>query len=170
MKKLTKSVLIATAIAAAAFAASAQGMMGGDHHGKGGMDPARMEKMAARHLDSLKAKLKITPEQEAAWTTFAASMKPNMGMMKAKHPDPAEMSKLTTPERMDKMTALHKQHAAERDAMMTQRNESVKTFYAALNADQKKVFDAEHIRMEQGRHGKDHGPMGGNGKGHQGKS
>jgi len=170
MKKLTKSVLIASAIAVAAFAASAQGMMGGDHKGSGRMEGARMEKMAGRQMDGLKTKLNLTAEQQAAWTTFAASMKPGMGMgMKGKRMDHAEMSTLSTPERLDKMTAMHKQHTAEKEAMMTQRNEAIKTFYAVLNADQKKVFDAEHARMEKGHHGKGDGSRSGAGKGPQAK-
>ena len=42
---------------------------------------------------------------------------------------------------------------------MDKREEATKTFYAALNADQKKVFDAEHSKMMH-RWGdrKGHGP------------
>lgn len=164
MKNLTKSVLIATAIAAAGFSASAQAMMGGSHGPMGEMghkgqrDPARMEQMMARHLDTLKAALKLSPAQEAAWTTFAASMKPAKGAM-PKRPDMAELQKLPTPERLDKMSELHKQHRTEMDAAMAQRNEAIKTFYASLSPEQKKTFDADHARMEGGRHGKGSGPM-----------
>lgn len=155
MKKLTKTLLITAAIATAAFAATAQGMgsMHDEHHGAGRMDSSRMEKMVSRHLDSLKAKLKLTPVQETSWTTFTAAMKPS-GSMMAKRPDMAELNKLTTPERLDKMREMHKQHSAEREASMVKRDDAIKTFYATLSADQKKVFDAEHARMEGGQHGK----------------
>lgn len=146
MKKLIQSLMLAGAMATAGGLAYAQtdGMMGHDgmHHG----DPAKMEQMHARHLSELKAKLKITSAQEAAWSTFADSMKPLTGMM-AKHPDPSEMDKLTTPERIDKMNALHKEHIAAMEAAMDKRAEATKTFYAALNPDQKKIFDTEFATM-----------------------
>ena len=43
---------------------------------------------------------------------------------------------------------------------MDKRDEATKTFYASLNAEQKKVFDAEHARMGE-HHGREHGPRGG---------
>ncbi|NVO06283.1 MAG: Spy/CpxP family protein refolding chaperone, partial [Rhodoferax sp.] len=103
MKKLIQSLLVAGVLASAggvAFAQMGGGMMehGGMHH----MDPARMAQMHAKHLADLKAKLKITGSQEAAWTSFAEAMKPPADMM-GKRPDRAEMDKLTTPERIDKM-------------------------------------------------------------------
>jgi hypothetical protein len=105
-----------------------------------------MAQMHAKHLADLKAKLKITASQEAAWTTFTEAMKPPAGMM-GKHPDRAEMDKLTTPERIDKMRAMHKEHMAEMEAAMDKRADATKTFYAALSTEQKKTFDAEHAKM-----------------------
>mgnify|MGYP000387936472 CR=1 FL=1 len=61
--------------------------------------------------------------------------------------DRAAMAKLSTPERIDQMQALH----AQRDAEMKKRGDATKTFYAGLNAEQKKTFDAETARfMQQG--------------------
>ncbi len=134
-----------------------------DHEGCGRMgsmgqrDPARMEQMMAKRAADLKAKLKITASQEAAWTAFSGAVKPPADMM-AKRPDMAEMAKLSTPERIDKMRALRAQHMAEMQVNMDKRDEATKTFYAALNADQKKVFDAEHARM--GQHGRSGGHRG----------
>ena len=71
----------------------------------------------------------------------------------------AEMDKLTTPERIDRMHALRTEHMTAMNAAMDKREDATKTFYAALNADQKKVFDAEHARMG-GRHGEHRGPWG----------
>jgi Spy/CpxP family protein refolding chaperone len=73
-------------------------------------------------------------------------MKPPADMM-GKHPDRAEMDKLTTPERLDKMRAMHKERMAEMEASMDKRAEATKTFYAALSAEQKKTFDSEHAKM-----------------------
>jgi len=59
-------------------------------------------------------------------------------MMSKQWPDPAEMAKLSTPERIDKMKSLRAEHQAEAD----KRAEATKAFYAVLTADQKKVFDS----------------------------
>jgi hypothetical protein len=68
--------------------------------------------------------------------------------MMGKHPDRAEMDKLTTPERIDKMRAMHKEHMAKMETAMDQRAEATKTLYAALSAEQKKIFDDEHAKMD----------------------
>jgi Spy/CpxP family protein refolding chaperone len=153
MKKLVKTLLIAGALTAAGFTAMAQsqdGMAGHMDHGR--MDPAKMEQMVNQHLADFKAKLKLTPAQEGAWTTFAAAMKPNTANM-SKRPDRAEMEKLPLPERIDKMRALRKEHMASMEANMDKRDEAIKTFYAVLTPEQKKIADAEHNKMMAHRPG-----------------
>jgi hypothetical protein len=155
MKKLIQSLLMAGVLAAsggAAFAQMGDGMKG--HEGMPHRDLAKMEQMHAKHLADLKAKLKITASQEAAWTTFTEAMKPPADMM-GKHPDRAEMDKLTTPERIDKMRAMHKERMATMEAAMDKRDEATKTFYATLSAEQKKTYDAENAKMgmrDKGQH------------------
>lgn len=165
MKPVFKSLIVAGLLATVGFAAYSQspsgmGMMDHDGGGRMGhmdrMDPAKMEQMMAKRAADLKAKLKITPAQEGAWTAFTTSMKPSGDMMKSHQTDRAEMEKLSTPERIDKMHALRTQRMTEMNAAMDKREEATKTFYATLTADQKKVFDAEHSRMGS-RHGGDHG-------------
>ena len=56
------------------------------------------------------------------------------------------MEKLTTPERIDQMQDMH----AQREAEMKKRGNATKLFYASLNAEQKKTFDAETARMMHG--------------------
>ena len=174
MKTVFKPLVLAGALACAAAAALAQGpggpMMGpggpmmheGMHHpGMGQMNPARMQAMADRRQARLKELLKLTPAQEGAWTTFAAAMKVPTELM-AKRPDFAEIAKLPTPERIDKMQALHAQHSAEMNAVMEKRGAATKAFYAALSPEQQKVFDtrtATHHRFA-GRQG---GPRDGKG-------
>ena len=161
MKKIIQSLVVAGVLAVAGGAAFAQmgdGMMG--HEGMPHRDPAKMAQMHAKHLADLKAKLKITASQEAAWNTFADAMKPPADMMN-KRPDHAEMDKLTTPERIDKMRAMHKEHMAVMEASMDKRAEATKAFYAALSAEQKKTFDAEHAKMDmrsEGQHRMHGGP------------
>ncbi|MES2413032.1 MAG: Spy/CpxP family protein refolding chaperone [Pseudomonadota bacterium] len=113
-------------------------------------DPAKMQAFIAKRQADLKAKLKITPAQEGAWTTYTASMQPPA---KGARPTPeqrAEFDKLTTPQRIDKMKEMRTQRMAQMNAAMDKRGETTKTFYAALTPDQQKVFDAEHKRHGRG--------------------
>ena len=124
----------------------------------GQRDPAKMQAMMAKRAADMKAKLKITPAQEPAWTAFTASMKPPAGGMGwGMSPEQrAEMDKLTTPERIDKMRAQRTQRMAEMNTLADQRGEATKVFYAQLSAEQKAVFDAEHKKRgmhHEGRHG-----------------
>ena len=160
-----KPLLLASLMAGAAVSALAQmpptgpmggqGGPGGEQRGMmrhGPMDPAKMQAMRAQHQAALKEKLKITAAQEGAWTAFTSSLQPPADMHKRRMEIRAEMDKLTTPERIDKMRALR----AERDAAMDQRASATKTFYAALSPEQQKVFDAQRMRGGEG-HGRGHG-------------
>lgn len=121
-------------------------------HKMGHHDPAKMQARMAKHQAELKAKLKITPAQEGAWTTFTASMQPPAHRMGGERPmaaQRAEFDKLTTPERIDKMKALRTERMADMNAQMDKRGEATKAFYAALSPEQQKTFDAEHRKMGQ---------------------
>lgn len=131
------------------------GMMG--HHGPDlAKAKERMQQRMAQRQAQLKQRLQITPAQESAWTAYVTAMQPPANMQRV---DPAEFSKLTTPERIDRMRALREAHHAEMD----KRGEATKTFYAALSAEQKKVFDAENAR---GRRAGGHHHRGGHHQGH----
>ena len=135
--------------AAAASGTQHQHGARGGMHGK--MDTAKRDAMFAKHMADLKAKLKLTADQEGAWTSFMTAMK-REARMDHPRPDQAEMAKLPTPERIDQMRALRSQHMAERSAAMDKREEAIKGFYAALNADQKKTFDAQRDQSHGGGH------------------
>lgn len=158
MKKTFKTLVLAAALGSAGLVAMAQpmgthdGMMEQGRHGK--MDAAKMETMLAQRAAALKAQLKLAPEQEPAWNSFVAAMKPDAKAM-PKHPAREELDKLSTPERIDKMRTLRDQQHADMSAAMDKRGEATKTFYAVLTPEQKKVFDANAMR----RHGD--GRMGG---------
>ena len=124
-------------------------------------DPAKMQAMMVKRQADMKAKLKITPAQEGAWTSFTAAMQPPAKMSGRPTPEQrAELDKLTTPERIDKMRAMRAQRMTDMGAAMDKRGEATKTFYATLTSEQQKVFDTEH---------KKHGPHGGRGgPGHHG--
>lgn len=169
MKTGFKSLLIAGLLANAALSAQAQttapaaapkpmARASSPQMHDGHMDPAKMEARMAQHLAELKTKLKIGAPQEGAWTAFTAALKPP-ARMEHSRPDPAEMDKLTTPERIDKMHTLRTQRTTEMQVQMDKRDDATKTFYAALNAEQKKVFDTEHSKMMHHRGDHDgHGP------------
>lgn len=100
---------------------------------------AQMHKRMAERQAAFKAELKLTPEQEPAWNAFIARTQPQAAPHRQ---GPREdWSKLTTPQRLDRMQALR----TERDAAMAQRVEAIKSFYASLNAEQQKVFDSKRI-------------------------
>jgi len=166
MKTNLKISLVAGLLMAAGLAYS-QGPMGGaqcdmtgsygamqgqgmGHHGMGKMDPAKMQARMKARQAVLKAQLKLTPEQESAWTTFAASHKMPAGM-KGQQAAMPDLSKLTTPERLDKMKELRAQHMSERAAAMAQHVAATQTFYAVLTPEQQKVFDA-HAMQGSGQH------------------
>lgn len=174
MKSFFKPVLLAGLLSMAGFSAFAQapgadphagmmGMAGPMHDGmgqqrRGWINPARMQARFDKRFAALKAQLKLSAAQDGAWTTFTVAMKPSADLL-AKRADYAELAKLPTPERIDKMKTLHAQHLAEMTAAMDKRGEATKTFYAALTPEQQKVFDTNAMRPLAG-HGPKHGRPG----------
>lgn len=168
MHPIVKRSLIVAAILAgiAGVSATAIAQGAGPQAGPNGPRVEAMQKRHADHQAKLKAALKITAAQEAAWTAFDTATTPNPAAMPAPMAR-EDWAKLTTPQRMEKMQAFR----AERDAVMAKRMEAVKTFYAALTPEQQKVFDAQSFGpfegrgMPGGRHGhgehRGMGPMGG---------
>ena len=149
------AALVVLAVAGSVFAQpspapAGPGMMARDMH------THHAERMAERHaqrMESLKSRLQLSAGQEAAWKTFAQAMQPP-GQDAERH-DPAALAKLSTPERLEQMQAMHARH----DALLKQRAEATKAFYAGLTAEQKKVFDAETARFmgQRGHHHHGHG-------------
>lgn len=179
MKTGFKLSLVSVMLAAAGFAYS-QGPMGGApcdgmsaqhlgmqgmrHDRMGKMDPARMQAMMDQRNAALKAQLNITAAQELTWSAYVEAKKPGAAMAQHQRPDPAEMAKLSTPERLDKMQALRSQHMGEMTAAMDKRMQATKALYAALTPEQQKVFDAatvpgQHHGMGQHKGSRGTGPM-----------
>lgn len=183
MKLFNQRTLIAAALATAFVGISATAIaqnvgvpadMHAQHMAQRGteagkaMDPARMaemqKKMTERHAArqaQLKAELKITAAQEPAWNAYVART-----AHEPRKPVAAEdWSKLTTPQRLDKMQA----HKAERDAQMTQRIDATKAFYAQLTPEQQKTFDMQSGLQRAGMKGEHRmGGHGGERGGHHG--
>ena len=121
-------------------------------HGKH-MSQEQWQQRRAQRAEQLKQKLQLTDTQLSAWDAFQKAMQPQQ--QAHARLDRAELQKLTTPERIDRMRTLREQRAAAAD----QRGAAVKSFYATLTPEQQKVFDAQgmHQRRERGMHG--HGGM-----------
>lgn len=170
MKLSNKRLLLAGLMATIGFAAVAQnatpgtapagrGMQGMQHGDSSKMQErmqAHRQERATKRLEVLKAKLKITAAQEGAWTTFSTAMKSPANGMMGMHHDPklkAEMDKLTTPERIDKMRTLRQQRMTTMNAEMDKRADATKAFYGTLSSEQKAVFDAVAMQGGHGRHG-----------------
>jgi protein CpxP len=118
-------------------------------------DPAQMQAHMAKRLAALKAKLNITPAQATAWDAYTENLSSHVHMPPTSAPD---LRQLPTPERLDRMRAFRAEHQAAMTARIDQRAQNTKTFYAALDVDQQKTFDAEFNRAAD-NHGHRMGPM-----------
>ena len=133
--------------------------------------------MHAKHLHDL---LQLRPDQDAALHTLLAALEqPHMGAghMGDHHMGPGgpgpdghdDFAKLTTPERLDKISAMMSEHIAKRQAEFQKRAAAIKAFYAVLSPEQKRAFDALPMDGLGDMHGGgDHGDHGGHGEGDHG--
>lgn len=115
-----------------------------------GMHERMRERMSDRHakaMEKLKSSLQLQADQTTAWDSFTQAMQPPS--QARGRPDRASLEKLTTPERMERMQTFR----AQRDTEMQKRQQATRTFYASLNAEQKKVFDQQTLAWMQGRMG-----------------
>jgi Spy/CpxP family protein refolding chaperone len=158
----TRTIIIAF-LAASSIALGTASAVAGNHrqdhrghygHGDGGhfgvvghgkaFSQERLQERIQAYQERLHKALKLTAEQEPAWTAFVQKVTPKAGELK--RPDPEAAKKLTSPERLEKLLERSKQ----RQAFLAERLEALKTFYAVLTAEQKQAFDAFH----SGPHGK----------------
>lgn len=154
----TKRVLMVGLIAGSGIlAASSFAMTAGGPAGKDGCEAfhgqeahAKWEARRAEHLSELKEKLKLRPDQEVAWNTFASATQPGMRRAGAdRQAMRGEFEKLNTPQRLDRMLAM----SELRRTRMLERTQAIKAFYAQLSPAQQSVFDAEfHAQRGAGHH------------------
>ena len=113
-------------------------------------DGERMGAMHKSHLAAIKKQLSLTAEQDAAWTHWVESMTPadRLGRPDFKK---ADWAGLTTPQRLDKMQAMHEEHSQRMAQTLARHSEATKTFYAALTEAQQKIFDQVTLRHMMGR-------------------
>ncbi|MBX9872470.1 MAG: Spy/CpxP family protein refolding chaperone [Burkholderiaceae bacterium] len=161
MRKHFKPAVLAALVATSTLAVLAQPADGPPPQGGPGMQQSesehrahrqeRMKAHMARRAAELKADLKLTPEQEGSWNAYLATMKPSAPPARPKRED---LAKLSTPERLDRLRDMRQQREAEFD----KRDAATRSFYAGLNPEQQKTFDARTARPmhEEGR--RHHGP------------
>lgn len=123
------------------------------HFGRQG-DAAAMQKRFDAHMAELKKALQLTPAQEGAWTEFTNAMRPPA--TPPQRPDREALEKLSTPQRLDQMQAMRKQHLEQMD----KREAATRAFYTRLTPEQQKRFDAQTHRMMKDGKGH-HGERGG---------
>ena len=149
---------VALALAAASWGLSAQaeavakpgaqhGMqMNGCHHM---MDGERMGAMHKAHLAAIKKQLSLNPEQDTAWAQWVESVKPVEGMGRP-YMSNVDWAGLTTPQRLDKMQAMHEEHSQRMAQTLARHSEATKTFYTALTEAQQNKFDRVTLRHMMG--------------------
>lgn len=135
MRKILVPGALALALAGAALAAPDGPPCG---HRPFGGDPARFEAFVAKREAALHDKLQLKPDQEADWKAMIDKTRPGE---RPARPDWKEVAALPTPERLDRMLALSRDHQQR----METRAAAVKAFYATLSPEQRKVFDAEFM-------------------------
>jgi hypothetical protein len=149
-----RTLMIGLIAGSGALAASSFAMPGSDAS-HGGCEARHGQKaqtqradFRAQRLAGLKDKLKLQPEQEAAWQAFVNAAAPVTAPMGLEDRQAARdaLVKLNTPQRLDMMLA----KADQRRANMVQRAEVVKQFYAQLSPEQQGVFDAEALPARSG--------------------
>lgn len=117
----------------------------------------RAERQAARAA-KLRADLKLTAQQEPAFSAFLAAGKPaqrpqGQGAGKAGG-ERGQFAALPAPQRMERMIERQKQRTARMEARLAALN----NFYAVLTPEQKKVFDSQAMRGGFGKHRGHGGP------------
>lgn len=140
MNTLSKSFMIGLTvlgISTATIAAPVATTVDKGHQGHAAMhkaDGAKSGERMARHMAVLHDKLKLSAAQEPAWTAFVAAATPPTP---AARPDRAAFAKLTAPERLEKWITLSQERIAKQQNILT----TLKTLYAGLTPEQKKIFD-----------------------------
>jgi protein CpxP len=148
LHKTLASGLLVVGLGVLSASAFAQGHSDSRHyHDRPEMTAEQKAKFAqekVRRATALHDKLKITPEQEAAWKTYLTATQGKLGDREAPLSKEA-MSKLNAPQRMEHQLNGMKSHLTHFEARVA----ATKTFYATLSPEQQKVFDAETARSHK---------------------
>ena len=90
-----------------------------------------------KRLEALKSDLKLTANQEAAWSEWVGKIKGDRKGWEGKRKNFESWANLPAPDRMEKMLAFSKEHVARQEARLA----ATKTFYATLSPEQRQTFD-----------------------------
>jgi Spy/CpxP family protein refolding chaperone len=145
-RTLVSSILLASSLGFVAAPALASHKGCGPKEANGDMMEHHAKHMEQHHK-KLHAALKLTSDQEAAWTKLMDS---EHSMAKAEPMKHEDMAALTTPERAEKMLERMKEHQEHQVARVA----ALKEFYAVLTPEQQKVFDDIHSGPREGMRGK----------------
>jgi hypothetical protein len=155
MNILRKSILIGFTVLGMA-AAYAQDTPAGGHDAGARKEhmQAKMADMFAKRQAKLHDLLKLTAQQESAWASYQAAIKP--AAFDGQRPEHKPFNKLSSPERLTLALDMTKKH----EAALETRLKAVTAFYAQLNPAQQTLFD-EHsfggerdgFRGHRGHHG-----------------
>jgi hypothetical protein len=96
-------------------------------------------------LDSLYDSLRLRPDQEGAWRAYVAAVTPSQSAENRRRAAAMLASTLDTPRRVDLINAEMEADLAE----LRRQGDAVKSFYGALDADQKRTFDRLTLRQPQ---------------------
>lgn len=132
------ALITLTALGLAVSAAPAPASLVGCGHARPSHDAARAAAWREKHLAALHDKLKLTPEQEAAWQAYAGKTP----SPQASRPDWRSLASLPAPERMDRILSFMK----EREARLAEHAAALKALYRILTPAQQKIFDAQSAR------------------------
>jgi hypothetical protein len=89
-----------------------------------------------KHLDKLKAALRITPEQELQWSAFADKILTQVQQVRAEH-ESVKVLPATAPERIDRQLMLMKERASRFEVVA----QAAKDLYSILTPEQKQIAD-----------------------------
>lgn len=108
---------------------------------------ARMADLYAKRQARLHDLLKLTTQQESAWATYQAAIKP--AALDGNRPERQDLRKLSAPQRLN----LALDMTRKREALLETRVKAVSAFYAQLNPAQQTLFDEHGLGGEHGRRG-----------------
>lgn len=165
MNILRKSILIGfTVLGMAAAQAQEAKPMARQHdaHPTREQMQAKMADLYAKRQARLHDLLKLTAQQESAWASYQAAVKP--AALQGPRPEHKPFNKLTSPERLTLALDMTRKH----EAALETRLKATTEFYAQLNPAQQTLFDEHSFGGQRGGWRGHRGPRGHHGWGHEG--
>ena len=136
-RHLARTLVLASGLGAFAAAPAFAEMSCNEMNGQGNQHE-RHAKQIDQHHKALREALNLTSAQEPGWQRLLDSEHPKAA---ANAGQPIDWSKLTAPERAEKMLELSK----IRQEQMAEHVAALKTFYASLTPAQQKAFEDAHV-------------------------